>query len=70
MRSACITGVCVLALAPSRTVAACPNCAEGVLAREAVLQEDFGRNFAYAVLPFFIIGAVCAGVERIGRRDP
>jgi hypothetical protein len=58
------------ALALTRTVAACPNCAEGVLARQAVLQEHFGRNFACAVLPFVVIGAICAGVERMGRRGP
>lgn len=70
MRQASRAGVQLAALALTRTVAACPSCAEGVLARQAVLQEHFGRNFACAVLPFLIIGVVCAGVERMGRRGP
>jgi hypothetical protein len=71
LRAAWMSSVFALALLPlSRTAAACPNCAEGVLARRAVLQEDFGRNFVYAALPFLIIGAVCAGAERLGRRRP
>jgi hypothetical protein len=70
MRRASIAGVQVAALAMTRTVAACPDCAEGMLARQAVLQEHLSRNFACAVLPFLIIGAICAGVERMGRRGP
>jgi hypothetical protein len=63
-------GAAGVLLAFSPPAAACPSCAEGVLARQAVWQEGFGRNFACALLPFLIIGAVCAGAERIGRRGP
>lgn len=46
---------------------ACPRCVEGVLARQAVLQDDFGHNLAIALLPFLIIGAVSVRAEAIGR---
>lgn len=69
-RGSAAAGVCAVALALSQPVAACPSCAEGSAARGAVLQDHFGRNLACTVLPFLIIGAVCAGVEPIGRRQP
>ena len=67
LRAFCGAGVCATVVALSGPAAACPRCAEGMLARAAVLREDFGRNFAFSVLPFLIIGAVCARVEGIGR---
>lgn len=53
-------------LAPAQ---ACPNCDPGREARADVWSDGFFlRNLATAVLPFVVIGAVCASVQKIGRR--
>jgi hypothetical protein len=52
-------------VAPAR---ACPNCAAGREARAAVWSDGFVRNLATAVLPFVVIGAVCARLHDVGRR--
>jgi hypothetical protein len=61
-----VAGACaLLLLAPP--ACACPRCAEGMQARQAVLHEDFGRNLAVAALPFLLIGALCARLDAIGK---
>lgn len=55
------------ALAPA-PAHACPNCAVGREARAEFFGDDFLRNLATAALPFVIIGAVCARVQRVRRR--
>jgi hypothetical protein len=64
-RASWVALLCVAAWMLAPSAGACPSCAEGLRAREAVAQNDFGRNLATAALPFLIIGAVCARVHRI-----
>jgi hypothetical protein len=49
---------------------ACPDCSEGREARRQVWRDDFSSNFAVALLPFLIIGAICVRVDAMGRRAP
>jgi hypothetical protein len=46
---------------------ACPRCAVGQEARRQVWQDDFFPHLAAAVLPFVIIGAICARLHALGR---
>jgi hypothetical protein len=50
----------------STSLSACPNCALGREARALICQADFGPNLLAVVLPFLVIGAVCAQVEKAG----
>ncbi len=47
---------------------ACPNCPAAEQARSQVWRDRFADNLAVAVLPFVIIGAVCARAHGIGRQ--
>jgi hypothetical protein len=51
----------------ARPASACPGCAAASAARAEIFGEAFFRNLAVAALPFVIIGAVCARVQRLGR---
>lgn len=46
---------------------ACPRCSVGQEARRQVWQDDFFSHLVVAVLPFVIIGAICARVHALGR---
>jgi hypothetical protein len=46
---------------------ACPDCAAGQQARREVWRDDFAFYLSVAVLPFLLIGAVCARIEAMGR---
>jgi hypothetical protein len=54
-------------LALTTPAAACPDCAIGKQARSEVWGRDFGFNLFVALLPFVIIGAICARAEGVGR---
>jgi hypothetical protein len=54
-------------LARTTPAAACPDCAVGKQARSEVWGHDFGFNLFVALLPFVIIGAICARAEAVGR---
>jgi hypothetical protein len=58
----------VAALSAGGPAEACPSCPVGRQARSEVWNCDFEQNLFYALLPFLVIGAVCLGVERIGRK--
>jgi hypothetical protein len=49
------------------TAEGCPRCAVGETARSQVWNDDFAVHLAIAITPFALIGAISAGVERIGR---
>ena len=57
--------VALLLVAPHAV--ACPSCVEGVQARAAVWQDDFGPQLVVVLLPFLVIGVLCARAEAIGR---
>lgn len=59
-------GVCSASFARSEVAEACPSCATGESARSEVWADDFGYYLCVALLPFVIIGAICAYVERRG----
>lgn len=59
--------VAALALLQPAVAEACPSCAEGIQARGEVYRDDFAFNLGVAVLPFLLIGAICARAEAIGR---
>jgi hypothetical protein len=67
-----IVAAAVLAggLALPSSAGACPSCPIGNQARSEVWNQDFGFNVFVALLPFLVIGAICARVEAIGRRRP
>ena len=50
------------------TAEGCPRCAVGQAARAQVWSDDFITHLAIAVTPFALIGAICIGAEKIGRR--
>jgi hypothetical protein len=52
-------------LAITAPVRACPSCLEGQLARGEVWNDDFATNLVVALLPFFLIGALCFGIEAL-----
>jgi hypothetical protein len=54
----------VVAVTPAR---ACPSCPAGRQARSEVWNDDFGFNLLVALLPFLVVGAICARAEAIGR---
>jgi hypothetical protein len=62
-RVASAAGV-MLTVAPA---VACPRCVVGQEARRQVWQDDFLPHLAVAVLPFIIIGAICARLHALGR---
>jgi hypothetical protein len=66
---ASVMGVLCL-LGANAAGAACPRCAEGQAARQAVYGEGFSRNLATVLLPFLIVGAVSAAVHGLGRTRP
>lgn len=55
------------ALALTAPASACPGCALGQEARREVWRDDFFPHLAVAVLPFIIIGAICARLHTLGR---
>jgi hypothetical protein len=61
-------GSFLTALALPLPALACPDCALGREARRSVWSDDFAHHLAVALLPFVVIGAICAHVEARGRR--
>jgi len=60
--------VLVAVLTCSAPALACPSCAPGLQARAEVWSDGFLRNLATAALPFVVVGAVCARLQKVGRR--
>lgn len=48
---------------------ACPNCAVGRATRSRVWSDDFLLYLTLSALPFVLIGALCIGIEVLGRRS-
>lgn len=42
----------------------CPSCPAGREARSEVWNDQFGAHLVAALLPFLVIGAICARVEK------
>lgn len=65
-----VTFLLCLALTSAASLArACPDCAVGRAARSRLWHDDFWLYLTFSVLPFALIGALCIGIEVMGRRS-
>jgi hypothetical protein len=64
--AACLTAAALIA----PPVTACPTCPAGREARSEVWTGAFGENLLHTLLPFVVIGVICACVEWMDRATP